>query len=41
MSYTEIYKFGKDGNAECFSEIKNAWRGIKHLLMVERGNLMN
>ena len=27
MSYTEIYKFKKDGNAECFSEIKNAWRG--------------
>lgn len=27
MSYTEIYKFKKDGNAECFTEIKNAFRG--------------
>jgi hypothetical protein len=27
MSYTEIYKFKKNGDAECFSEVKNAWRG--------------
>jgi hypothetical protein len=27
MSYTEIYKFKKDGNAECFAEIRNAYRG--------------
>jgi hypothetical protein len=27
MSYTEIYKFKKDGNAECFAEVKNAFRG--------------
>ena len=26
MSYTEIYKFKKDGDVVCFSEIKNAWR---------------
>jgi hypothetical protein len=27
MSYTEIYKFNKDGTVECFAEIRNAWRG--------------
>jgi hypothetical protein len=27
MSYTEIYKFKKNGDAECFGEIKNAWLG--------------
>ena len=27
MSYTEIYKFGKDGNAELFAEVKNSFRG--------------
>lgn len=27
MSYTEIYKFRKDGNVEEFAEVKNAWRG--------------
>jgi len=27
MSYTEIYKFKKDGNIECFAEVKNAFRG--------------
>lgn len=27
MSYTEIYKFKKDGNATLFAEIQNAWRG--------------
>ena len=27
MSYTEIYKFKKDGNAERFAEVKNAFRG--------------
>lgn len=27
MSYTEIYKFKKNGNAELLSEIKNSWRG--------------
>lgn len=26
MSYTEIYKFDKDGNAEHFADIKNAFR---------------
>ena len=27
MSYTEIYKFNKNGDAEMIGEIKNAWRG--------------
>jgi hypothetical protein len=27
MSYTEIYKFKKDGDAQCFAEVKNSWRG--------------
>lgn len=27
MSYTEIYKFKKDGNAQVFAEVKNAFRG--------------
>lgn len=27
MSYTEIYVFGKDGNARLYAEISNAWRG--------------
>lgn len=27
MSYTEIYKFKKDGDAECFAEMRNAFRG--------------
>ena len=27
MSYTEIYAFGKDGNAYLFKEINNSWRG--------------
>ena len=27
MSYTEIYKFKKNGDAECFSEVRNSWRG--------------
>lgn len=27
MSYTEIYKFNKKGNAEDLAEVKNAWRG--------------
>ncbi|WP_116787651.1 hypothetical protein [Flavobacterium psychrotrophum] len=27
MSYTEIFKFNKDGEAECFAEIKNSHRG--------------
>lgn len=27
MSYTEIYAFGKDGNAHLAGEIHNAWRG--------------
>lgn len=27
MSYTEIYKFKKDGNATMLAETKNAWRG--------------
>ena len=27
MSYTEIYAFGKDGNAHLAGEVHNAWRG--------------
>lgn len=27
MSYTEIYAFGKDGNAYLAGEVHNAWRG--------------
>ena len=27
MSYTEIYGFGKDGNAGGLEDVKNAWRG--------------
>lgn len=27
MSYTEIYKFKKNGDAELFAEVKNAFRG--------------
>ena len=27
MSYTEIYKFTKSGNATMFAETRNAWRG--------------
>lgn len=27
MSYTEIYAFGKDGNAYLAAEVHNAWRG--------------
>lgn len=27
MSYTEIYKFKKDGDAECVATVKNAFRG--------------
>jgi hypothetical protein len=27
MSYTEIYKFKKNGDAEMFAEVKNAFRG--------------
>lgn len=27
MSYTEIYAFKRDGDAELYSEVKNAWRG--------------
>jgi hypothetical protein len=37
MSYTEIYKFNKEGNAECFAEVRNAFRGAMAIWMsVER-----
>lgn len=36
MSYTEIYKFKKDGDAECVAEIRNAHRGaMKIWLTIE------
>lgn len=27
MSYTEIYKFKKNGNAESLADVRNSWRG--------------
>ena len=33
MSYTEIYKFGKDGNAENLGEVRNAFRGAMAVWM--------
>jgi len=38
MSYTEIYSFGKDGNAELTEEVHNAWRGAMAIwrIMEER-----
>lgn len=33
MSYTEIFKFKKDGNADYLGEVKNAWRGAMAIWM--------
>lgn len=31
MSYTEIYKFNSNGDAEFFNEVPNAWRGAMQI----------
>jgi hypothetical protein len=34
MSYTEIYKFKKNGEAQCLAEVKNAFRGAMSIWQI-------